>query len=500
MTIAMSVLVYGEAVRFNRGRVRGEDFDFKYLSGAGGVYPYVSSQCYKKHWREALSTPPSPINRGKSSGGKGENQAYTDGNPIDYADDDLFGYMVAGAENLGDENIAEGEEVDSEVHEIDPKIRAQLLDVGNLKDVSALVARLLKASDEPSRFIVENMKPETRDALEAIGEGQSVPENLQQDIVEALNDRLQDREKPLYSPARFPQTKLKSVQKKTLEDTNSKLEEFIKTNRAILISAFKKELEDKKKRATTRRTAPIRMHALVAFSGIKTAKDWQVFARDLAYTEGKNAVVNPNTVGIYSGWLKTRVIIETQRIGNFSLGPNNEVLEDELKALKEKGKDFEEFTKPNPYVREQKPVRWVRLSPEVRQARLQDAIRALANIGNNKGPSSGALHDGSLRPRAFIAANMNCADSPFDSVWEGTSGLPYLNLQRLKTVLADWDAENEQDSLFASKVLYIGLPMEDPEFESTMENVRSKLEDTGFTLHIGTPRKMLLQLAQEASL
>lgn len=500
MTIAMSVLVYGEAVRFNRGRTRGEDFDFKYLSGAGGVYPYVSSQCYKKHWREGLNTLPSPIQRGKSSGGRGENQAYTAGNPIDYADDDLFGYMVAGAENFGDESDVEDVGSDGEVPSIHPTIRAQLLDVNNIKDANALVTRLRNTSDDLSKFIVEHMKPETRDALKEVKEGQPVPDALQQDIVDALNDRLQDVEKMLHSESRFPQTKLKGAQKKALENPKHSLEEFIKANREILISVFKKELEDKKKRATTRRTAPIRMHALVAFSGIKTAKDWQVFARDVAYTEGKNAVVNPNTVGIYSGWLKTRIIIETQRIGNFLLGPNNEVLDDELKVLKEKGKDFEEFTKPNPYVRDQKPARWVKLSPEVRQARLQDAIRALANIGNNKGPSSGALHDGSLRPRAFIAANMNCADSPFDSVWEGTSGLPYLNLQRLKAVLADWDAENEQDSLFASRVLYIGLPMEDPEFESTMQNVRSKLEDSGFTLHIGTPRKMLLQLAQEASL
>src|SRR5437868_9583464 len=116
MAIAMSVLVHGEAVRFNRGKSSREDFDFKYLRGADGkVYPYVSSQCYKKHWREALSTPPSPIHRGKSSAGRGENQAYTDGNPIDYADDDLFGYMVAGAEDLGDENVIEGTETESEV-------------------------------------------------------------------------------------------------------------------------------------------------------------------------------------------------------------------------------------------------------------------------------------------------------------------------------------------------------------------------------------------------
>ena len=52
MTVAMSLLVHGEAVRFNRGQSRGDDFDFKYMKGRDGrEYPYVSSQCFKKYWR-----------------------------------------------------------------------------------------------------------------------------------------------------------------------------------------------------------------------------------------------------------------------------------------------------------------------------------------------------------------------------------------------------------------------------------------------------------------
>jgi hypothetical protein len=79
-------------------------------------------------------------------------------------------------------------------------------------------------------------------------------------------------------------------------------------------------------------------------------------------------------------------------------------------------------------------------------------------------------------------------------VWEGTSSLPYFNLSRLKTVLADWD------DLFVDKALYIGLPVEDAEFEPTKQNIETELNGSGFRLHIGTPRQMLLKLAQEASL
>lgn len=486
MAIAMSVLVHGEAVRFNRGKSSRENFDFKYLRGADGeVYPYVSSQCYKKYWREALSTPPSSIHRGKSSAGRGENQAYTDGNPIDYADDDLFGYMVAGAEDLGDESVVESTEAEDAVLLIDPKVAILLFDVDDLKDANALITRLRNANDELSRFIVEHMKPETQTELEAVGEGQVVSDTLRQGIVDALNDCLQERN--LYSESRFPQARLTKNKKTALGARDSDLARVVEINRELLQSVFKKEIEEKKKRATTRRTAPVRMHALVAFSGIKTAKDWQVFARDVAYYPGRNAVVNPSVVGIYSGWLKTRIIIETERIGKFYIGPNMDILE-------EQKRDLEPQNEPNPYSRRQEQVRYVHLSPEQRKARLHDAIRALADIGNGKGPASGALHDGSLRPRAFIAAHMKCADSPFDSVWEGTSGLPRFNLPRLKTVLADWD------DLFASKVLYIGLPVEDADAESIKQNIENELKESGFTLHIGTPRQMLLKLSQEASL
>jgi hypothetical protein len=485
MAIAMSVLVHGEAVRFNRGKSSRDDYDFKYLRGANGeVYPYVSSQCYKKHWREALSTQPSPIYRGKSSGGKGENQAYTDGNPIDYADDDLFGYMVAGAEDSGSESTTENVESEGEGAVIDPKVAAFLFDVDDLKDVKALITKLRNADDELSRFIVERMKPEAQIELEAVSEGHAVSTTLQQGIVEALNDCLQERN--LYSEARFPQVKLKPPQRKIMESRDSDFVKVVEVNRGLLQSVFKKEIEEKKKRETTRRTAPIRMHALVAFSGIKRAKDWQIFARDVAYT-GRDAVINPSVVGIYSGWLKTRVIIETERIGKFYVGRNMDILDAQQREL-------ELHKEANPYSRHQEQVRYILLSPEQRKERLRDAIQALANIGNSRGPASGALHDGSLRPRAFIAAHMKCADSPFDSIWEGTNDLPHFNLPRLKTVLADWD------DLFASKVIYIGLPVEEGDAESIRQDIEKELKDSGFTLHIGTPRKMLLKLSEEASL
>lgn len=58
----------------------------------GKRYPYVSGQAWRRWWRETLyedfGWKPSPVTRESKS-------AYTEGNPVEYADDDMFGYMAA---------------------------------------------------------------------------------------------------------------------------------------------------------------------------------------------------------------------------------------------------------------------------------------------------------------------------------------------------------------------------------------------------------------------
>ena len=55
-------------------------------------YPYISGQAVRRWWRETLYADfgwnPSPVTREAKS-------AYTQGDPITYADDDMFGYMAA---------------------------------------------------------------------------------------------------------------------------------------------------------------------------------------------------------------------------------------------------------------------------------------------------------------------------------------------------------------------------------------------------------------------
>ena len=289
MTVAMSLLVHGEAVRFNRGQSRGDDFDFKYMKGRDGrEYPYVSSQCYKKYWRESLPVPFSPIIREKDVGGKEKNQAYTSGNPIKYLDDDLFGYMIAGATEGGDETA----DTDATGSAEDAK---RIFEAENIKDAEALRRRLLDAANPLSKVILDKT-PGLRENLETPTTSAS---EIQEAILNALDEAARADELSQIgakSQTQPPRTRQRAIGAGEIQQRNKKL----------LIKSFSKELQDKPKRDTEKRTAPVRMHALVAFSGIKTAKDFQTFSRDTAYT-GANSVMNPNKPGIYSAWLKTRI-------------------------------------------------------------------------------------------------------------------------------------------------------------------------------------------------
>jgi hypothetical protein len=449
MTIAMSLLVHGEAVRFNRGESRQDGFDFKHMKGRDGKeYPYVSSQCYKRFWREALQETLSPITRATGSGGKEKNQAYTSGNPLEYVDDDLFGYMIAGAAETEDEK---GEDLDS--LEVDNK---QLFEKEHIKDVETLKEKLLDDS-KVSRFILK-----VSNVQESLASKSLSSQEILEAILQALN------------------TALKSADliRENMEDSKQK--------DRMLRKLFGKQLQEKPKRPTTRRTAPVRMHALIAFSGIKTAKDFQTFSRDVGYT-GKNSVVNPNSPGIYSAWLKTRILIESHRIGKFYIGPNMDILSNQVTPGDVKKEQ-------NPYSRDSDTLNFVELDEQERKRRLCVALQGLANIGNAQGPASGALHDGSLRPRAFIAGLMNCVDSPFDDIWKGNAsdGLPFLDVAALTDVLKDWD------DLFATKKLYLGLPHELR--AQVEETIKTELTAVGFEAVIDSPRKALLRLSEEAAL
>lgn len=69
----------------------------------GRIYPYVSAQAFRRWWRDsitALGAEPSPVVRVGKAQGKAQ-KATTQGDPIRYVDDDLFGYMKASPKGKG---------------------------------------------------------------------------------------------------------------------------------------------------------------------------------------------------------------------------------------------------------------------------------------------------------------------------------------------------------------------------------------------------------------
>lgn len=81
----------------NLGNIEGERYDnasgVKVIKARDGSYPYVSAQAFRYWLRNTLASQvpdwkPAPVYRE-------EKIAYTDANPIQFWDDDLFGYMRA---------------------------------------------------------------------------------------------------------------------------------------------------------------------------------------------------------------------------------------------------------------------------------------------------------------------------------------------------------------------------------------------------------------------
>ena len=489
-TVALSLLVHGEAVRYNRGKTGTGRYDFKHMMDARGkAIPYVSSQCFKKHWRETLPFVPSPIIRERDSKGQEKNQAYTSGDPMKYADDDLFGYMIAGAAEVEADDSTGGTEDDLEVEtpeSQDDKLTSIAFSPDQLKTDKTWI-NLLKDDTVPlHRQIVDLLPTPAREEFDSTAAGLNLTEDLRLAIAGVLNDLLEvEEESDIFNESYFPELGKKAGKKQAdaLQTTNMLT---VRTTRLELLQkSLSKGFETKKKRETTRRTAPVRMHALVAFSGIKTAEDFQTFSRDIALT-GKNSILNPNNVGIYSGWLKTRILIEAFRVGKFYIGGNMDILKDQV------GDNTLE-NEVNPYDRQGGTVEYIQISDDQRKQRIGIALKSLGDIGNVHGPASSALHDGSLKPRAFIGALMNCADSPFDAVWEDNNGTPRLNFSRLKAVLRDWD------DLFETKTLYVGIAPEmlgEDEIETFARSVSETVEPLGFKAIVDTPRRALKTMAE----
>ncbi len=93
----------------NAGKSTLSNFDnavaTKSISKNGRIYPYVSGQAVRNWWRNGLQKvcnwTLSPVDRE-------DKIAFTRANPLEYADDDVFGYMRAASEEMEDSAVMKG--------------------------------------------------------------------------------------------------------------------------------------------------------------------------------------------------------------------------------------------------------------------------------------------------------------------------------------------------------------------------------------------------------
>ncbi|WP_256104351.1 type I-B CRISPR-associated protein Cas7/Cst2/DevR [Streptomyces sp. ODS05-4] len=97
--LAGKIVLAIEAGAPNNGRGEDTKARVKFARVRGRTYPYISAQAVRRWVREGmaeLGSTPSPVTRVGKAQGKAQ-KANTDADPATYADDDLFGYMRAGA-------------------------------------------------------------------------------------------------------------------------------------------------------------------------------------------------------------------------------------------------------------------------------------------------------------------------------------------------------------------------------------------------------------------
>ncbi len=120
----------------NQGAIEGGRTEnvvgVKFIRTREGNYPYVSAQAFRYWLRETLvgmgnGWKASPIFREQKI-------AYTDGNPIEYWDDDLFGYMRAASKKA--DARKEGEERANETATVTEITRNSPLKVGTLVSIA----------------------------------------------------------------------------------------------------------------------------------------------------------------------------------------------------------------------------------------------------------------------------------------------------------------------------------------------------------------------------
>ena len=103
--------------------------DTKKIYKDGNIYVYVSGQAWRYWWRDTLQK---TFNWNLSPITRGDKIAFTAANPIEYADDDVFGYMKAASEDVIDEK-GKAKKENITVTRVSPLKNSVLVSVGSVR-------------------------------------------------------------------------------------------------------------------------------------------------------------------------------------------------------------------------------------------------------------------------------------------------------------------------------------------------------------------------------
>lgn len=119
----------------NAGKATSSNFDnaveTKSITKNGKKYVYVSGQAWRNWWRNSLQK---DLNWALSPITRDSKIAYTNADPIKYADDDVFGYMRAAKETVKDDKGKE-KKVDVTVTRISPLKNSAIVSVAAVRPV-----------------------------------------------------------------------------------------------------------------------------------------------------------------------------------------------------------------------------------------------------------------------------------------------------------------------------------------------------------------------------
>ncbi len=402
--VAGTFLIQADASFLNgAGLGEGEDRNVtipKTFQDGKDRVPYVSSQAWKRWLRNTLieeTVWPKSELRAIGINEKGNTDKISgELNPVDFAEDDIFGYMKTAKSQGKDKSEQDVEEKSEEEKErerqvkIFKKIKIDITAIQKGKEGKGKKEKELSADDKTKRAkeIINELKEEMNERLSKDGD--------------AFEEAFQKEIKDLTEP-------------NSIDDLNK--EWFTKINRYL------KEFDPGRIKAIMR-NSPFAASLLVSIRrGNKQT------SRDEGFVHLKEGTPQPYTTEFYNAHLQGVFSLCYDRLGIFSnIGDRIELDEQKVeKYLKENKIKIKEDLGDKGKVYE--------VVKNERKERAGELLKALALL---RGGAKQAQFGTDVSPKAIILAGLTCGNPIFNHLFTDAKEGPELKIDTLKEVIKDY--------------------------------------------------------------